>query len=190
MQRRAADRQRARAVRAEAVRATGRCRRGRPRPGRTGCRARSRRSATSDVSWPCPCGEEPVITVDRAGRVQAHDRRLPAAGADADRLRHGRRREAADLDPRREPDAAVVAARRGLRPARLEARVVGHLERLVERLGVVARVVREPGGRRVRELGRRSCSRRTSAGSRPSSSARRSISRSTRCVASGRPAPR
>ena len=34
---------------------------------------------------------------------------------------------------RREPDAAVVAARRGLRPALREARIVGHLERRVER---------------------------------------------------------
>ena len=106
-----------------------------------------------DVSWPWPWAEEPVITVTEPVGCMRTMRRLPAAGADADRLGHGRRREAADLDPGREPDAAVVAARRGLGAARLEAGVVGHLERLVERLAVVAGVVDQPGGRGVRELG-------------------------------------
>ena len=61
-------------------RATGRCRRGRPRPGRTGCRARSRRSATSEVSWPWPCAEEPVTTVaDPVGCRRTIDDSQPPA---------------------------------------------------------------------------------------------------------------
>ena len=52
LQRRAADRQRARAVGAEAVGRLARVAVRRPRPGRTGCRARSRRSATSTSRGP------------------------------------------------------------------------------------------------------------------------------------------
>ena len=88
----------------------------------------------------------------RSGRVQAQDRRLPAARADADRVGDGGRREPADLDPGREPDAAVDAARPRLGASRLEARVVGHLERHVERALVVARVVAEARRRGVGEL--------------------------------------
>ena len=128
----------------------------------------------------------------RAGRVQrasdgstSQPGPTPSAGSPAEGA------SPADLDPRREPDTAVVAARGGLAPAVLEAVVVGERERLVERGLVVARVVGEAGGRGVRERsGGMKFFRRISAGSMPSSSASRSMMRSIEMRGLGSPAPR
>ena len=151
LERGAADGERAGAERADAVR------RVRVSPWSTSMSANGMPSSVSticdhEVAWPCPCGGRAGDHRGRPGRVQPQDRRLPTTRADADRVRDGGRREPADLDPRRETDAAVLSACPRLGASPLEARVVGHRERLVERARVVARVVAEARRRGVGEL--------------------------------------
>ena len=89
--------------------------------------------------------------LDVAGRVEPELRRLPQADTGAQRADHRRRRDAAGLDVGGEADAAQLAARLGLGAARLEALVVGDLDRLVEDRRVVAAVVLQRHRRLVRE---------------------------------------
>ena len=56
------------------------CRRGRPRRRQDARRARRRRSATRPVSWPCPCGEVPILSVTLPEGLASDLCRLPAAG--------------------------------------------------------------------------------------------------------------
>ena len=85
---------------------------------------------------------------DAAGRVDADGAHLIQPGAGAERAHHGRGRDAAGLDIGRDADAAQLAARLGLGPARLEAGVVGADQRLVQRGLVVAAVILQ-GDRRL-----------------------------------------
>ena len=64
---------------------------------------------------------------------------------------HCRRGDAAGLDIARQADTAVLAARRGFGPAGLEALVVDHLQRLVQRRLVIADVILQRHRRLVRE---------------------------------------
>ena len=151
----------------------------RRRPRGCGCRRCPSRAATTDVS-PCstsisstlvaePVGDDlrprrlvPLAVRRRAGqrlhrpgREAADRRRVPAARAVADRAEDLRRREPAHLDVRREADAeplrvAALARRSAARAASPRSRRM--LERAVERRVVVARVDRQPGGDRRREL--------------------------------------
>ena len=113
------------------------------------------------VSCPWPCDCRPDRHHDLAGQVDAHVRALPQArspalAGEADPLRGC---DAADLDVRREADPEVATLRPGRFLLPPEPLVIHRLERPVERLLVVARVVLEPlqevraGG--VREVLRR-----------------------------------
>ena len=89
--------------------------------------------------------------LDRTRGVNADARAFVATPAHAERGVRLRRGEAADLDVARDPDAAVVAARFRFGAPLLEALVVGHRERAVERGRVVAAVVRDAADRVERE---------------------------------------
>ena len=92
-----------------------------------------------------------------------------------------RRGDAAGLDIARQADTAVLAARRGFGPAGLEALVVDHVQRLVQRRLVIADVILQRHRRLVREgVLRDEFIRRNSAGSIPTWRAALSITRSRR----------
>ena len=91
------------------------------------------------VSVPWPCGEVPVWTVDLPARLDADRRALP-------------RPEATDLDVGADAHAHDPAVVAGLLLLLAKLRVVGHFERLVQRLHVLAGVVVGPERRLVREL--------------------------------------
>src|SRR3546814_3604788 len=67
---------------------------------------------------------------DRAGRIEAHLRRLPEADAGAERADHRRGGDAAGLDVGGEADAAQLALGLGLLPARRETRSEEHTSEL------------------------------------------------------------
>src|SRR5438132_13309931 len=73
-------------------------------------------------------------------------------GLEATRAHNLRRAKGADLDIAREPDAAQLALLAQLGGLGLESLETGHFHRLVERHRVVAAVVGQADGRRVRKL--------------------------------------
>ena len=79
--------------------------------------------------------------LDGAGRVDAHLGRFPQADAGAERADRLRGSDAAGFDIAREADAPQLAAAGALLLALPEVLVVGNLQRLVERGGIVAGVV-------------------------------------------------
>ena len=89
--------------------------------------------------------------LDRADHIDPHLGRFPQPDARAERSRRLRGREAARLDIGGNADAPQLALRGGRRLARAHAFVVGELQRLVERLRVVADVVGENDRRLMRE---------------------------------------
>ena len=113
---------------------------------------RSETSCAKVVSWPWPWRVRAGQHLDGADRVDPHLGRFPQADAGAERAHRGRRRDAAGLDVGGEADAAQLAVAGALALALAEVLVVGHLQRLVERGGVVARVVHHDDRRLVREL--------------------------------------
>ena len=82
--------------------------------------------------------------LDGAGRVHADARAFVATPAHAQSRVGLRWGEPADLDVARDADAAIVAARFRLGAALLEALVIGHRKRAVERGCVIAAVVGDP----------------------------------------------
>ena len=89
--------------------------------------------------------------LDRAGRIDAHFRRFPQADAGAERADRLRGSDAAGLNIAREADAAQLALLGALALALVEAFVVSHFQRLVERGGVIADIVVHDDRRLVRE---------------------------------------
>ena len=99
------------------------------------------------VSWPWPCGRGAGVDGQLAARLDSRDGAFEAAGAHDLGWSEG-----ADLDVAGEADAAQLALLAQLGGLRLELLVAGDLERLVERLRVVAAVVFQAERRLVREL--------------------------------------
>ena len=102
------------------------------------------------VSWPWPWRLDADPGEDLAGRMDADLARVEHL--DAEDVEVVRRPGADDLGEAADADAHQLAALAllGLLPA--QAGVVDHVHRLLERRGVVARVVRPAGRRLVREL--------------------------------------
>ncbi len=91
---------------------------------------------------------------DAARWVDAHGGRFVEASAGAQRTDEARRRDAASLDVAAHADAPELALRLCRRLARREARVIGELQRFVQRGFVVARVVDHRNRRLIGELAR------------------------------------
>ena len=106
------------------------------------------------VSIPWPCGEVPGVDDRRAGGRHPHVRGLVESRMQSHSLRAdcARRREAADLDPGGEADAAIDALAAQLLLLAAELVDVELLEQLVERAVIVTRVVGDPERGREGEL--------------------------------------
>ena len=79
--------------------------------------------------------------IDGAGGVDPHGGGFIQTDTRAERTCHRRRGDAAGLDIARQADAAVFATLGGLGTAGLEALVVDHLQRLVQRCLIVTNVI-------------------------------------------------
>ena len=108
-------------------------------------------SCAKVVSCPWPCACDPVSTVTLPVGCTRTAADFEQAGARAERADHGRRRDAAGLDIGGDADAAILAAVRGFLAARLEAGVIGRVQRHLQRRLIVAAVVLQRDRRLVRE---------------------------------------
>ena len=100
---------------------------------------------------PLPVRMRAGENLHRANRIDPHFRRFPQADAGAERADRRRGRDAAGFNVRRETDAAQFAVFGALALALADVFVIRHLQRLVERGGVIAAIIAEDHRRLVRE---------------------------------------